>query len=160
MEWKQIPLGPMQTNCYLLIKEDACVVIDPGDEGDKLAGMINELNLKPQAVLLTHAHFDHIGAVDTIREYYKIPVYVHEKEAKWLIEPSLNGSQVFIKENLVLLKPADYFFAEEKMLSIGDFTFQLFETPGHSPGSVSLYFKEDGIVFAGDALFQGKYWAY
>lgn len=156
MEWKQIPLGPLQTNCYLVIKENVCIVIDPGEEGNKLTGIIDELNIKPQAVLLTHAHFDHIGAVDVIRDQYKIPVYVHEKEAKWLLEPSLNGSQFFISGNLVRLKPADHFFADEQIVTIGDFNFQLFETPGHSPGSVSFYFKEEGIVLAGDALFKGS----
>lgn len=156
MEWKQIPLGPLQTNCYLVIKENVCIVIDPGEEGNKLTGIIDELNIKPQGVLLTHAHFDHIGAVEEIREQYKIPVYVHEKEAKWLLEPSLNGSQFFISGNLVRLKPADHFFADEQIVTIGDFNFQLFETPGHSPGSVSFYFKEEGIVLAGDALFKGS----
>lgn len=155
MECKQIPLGPLQTNCYLLKKGETCLVIDPGDEGQKLIKIIDELNAKPQAILLTHAHFDHIGAVDPIREHYKIPVYVHEKEAKWFLDPSLNGSQFFMG-NLVRLKPADHIFVEEKMQTVGDFTFQLFETPGHSPGSVSFYFEDKGIVLGGDALFYGS----
>jgi hydroxyacylglutathione hydrolase len=155
MDWKQIPLGPLQTNCYILTKGDACLVIDPGDEGQKLIKKIEELKVKPQAILLTHAHFDHIGAVDEVRDEYKIPVYIHEKEAKWLLDPSLNGSQFFMG-NLVRLKPADQIFVEEKVQSVGDFTFQLFETPGHSPGSVSFYFEEAGFVLSGDALFYGS----
>lgn len=156
MEWRQIPLGPLQTNCYLLIKEETCLVIDPGEEGEKLIGLIDELNTKPQAILLTHAHFDHIGAVDTIRDYYKIPVYIHEKEAKWLLDPSLNGSQLFIQDHLVRIRPADYFLVNEETRKIGDFSFKIFETPGHSPGSVSFYFEDTEIVISGDALFNGS----
>ncbi|MGJ7921358.1 MBL fold metallo-hydrolase [Neobacillus sp. LXY-4] len=154
MEWKQIPLGPLQTNCYLIIKDEECLVIDPGEEGDKLIHIITSQKLKPKAILLTHAHFDHIGAVDLIRDHFQIPVYVHEKEAKWLLNPSLNGSQFFGK--LVRVKPADYILSEEKEFRIGSFDFQIFETPGHSPGSVSFYFKSKGIVLAGDALFNGS----
>lgn len=156
MEWQQIPLGPLQTNCYLLTKNDACLVVDPGEEGDKLIQIIDSQNAKPQAIILTHAHFDHIGAVDKIRDYYDIPVYVHEKEAKWLLDPALNGSQFFSIGHLIRIRPADYFLTEEKIHTIGDFTFEMFETPGHSPGSVSYYFKQEGIVFAGDALFNGS----
>lgn len=156
MEWKQIPLGPLQTNCYLAIKDDACLVIDPGEEGDKLIGILDSHNIKPKAILLTHAHFDHIGAVDTIRDHYHVPVYIHEKEAQWLLNPGLNGSQFFAIGNLVRIRPADYFLTEEKEHCIGDFTFKMFETPGHSPGSMSFYFEQDGVVFAGDALFQGS----
>ncbi|NMD71837.1 MBL fold metallo-hydrolase [Bacillus sp. DNRA2] len=156
MEWKQIPLGPLQTNCYLLLNNDNCLVIDPGEEGDKLIGIIESLHVKPQGILLTHAHFDHIGAVDVIRDHYQIPVYVHEKEAKWLLDPALNGSQFFSVGHLVRIKPADVFLTEEKIHTIGDFSFRVYETPGHSPGSISVYFEQDKLVLAGDALFNGS----
>jgi hydroxyacylglutathione hydrolase len=156
MNWKQIPLGPLQTNCYLVIKGDACLIFDPGEEGEKLISEINKQLVSPKAILLTHAHFDHIGAVDTIRDHYQIPVYVHEKEAKWLLDPRLNGSQFFGIGPLVRVKPADCILTDEKELTIDDFTFSVFETPGHSPGSVSFYFKNDGFVLSGDALFSGS----
>ncbi|WP_147532348.1 MBL fold metallo-hydrolase [Bacillus marasmi] len=156
MECKQIPLGPLQTNCYLLIKNEACLVIDPGEEGEKLIGIIESLNVTPQGILLTHAHFDHIGAVDVIREHYHVPVYVHEKEAKWLLDPALNGSQFFSIGHLIRIKPADVFLTVEKLHTIGDFSFQVYETPGHSPGSISAYFAEEKMVFSGDALFNGS----
>jgi hydroxyacylglutathione hydrolase len=150
MEWKQIPLGTMQTNCYVLKKEDlSCLIIDPGSEGEKLIQYLQKEELNPVAVVLTHAHYDHIGAIDTIREEYHIPVYVHENEKDWLSSPSLNLGNVQVKD-------ADELINGEQELTIGSFTFQIYETPGHSPGSISLYFKDDHIVCSGDALFSGS----
>ncbi|WP_433743127.1 MBL fold metallo-hydrolase [Falsibacillus pallidus] len=155
MKWSRLPLGPIQTNCYILADEDKkCLIFDPGDEGEVLIGWIRKRGLEPKAILLTHAHFDHIGAVDVIREHYKIPVYVHEKEAKWLMDPALNGSQFFNMIDPVRVKPADEFIAKEGELKIGNFTLNVLETPGHSPGSVSYYLRDEGVIFSGDVLFQ------
>ncbi|WP_421379812.1 MBL fold metallo-hydrolase [Bacillus salacetis] len=157
MKWKRLPLGPLQTNCYCLWNDKKeCVIFDPGEEAGKLINWLNNNQLKPLGILLTHAHFDHIGAVDKVREAFDIPLYVHEKEAKWLLDPSLNGSQRFGMSELLRLKPADYILTNEKTLSLGDFRFDLYETPGHSPGSISYYYEEERIVFAGDTLFMGS----
>ncbi|MGM0844262.1 MAG: MBL fold metallo-hydrolase [Bacillota bacterium] len=157
MKWKRIPLGPLQTNCYCLWNEKKeCIIFDPGEEAGKLINWLKANQLKPLAILLTHAHFDHIGAVDQVREKFEIPLYLHKKEAKWLLDPALNGSQLFAMSELVRLKPADYILTDEETLSIGDFTFALFQTPGHSPGSISYYYEEEHAVFAGDTLFKGS----
>ncbi|RLQ98240.1 MBL fold metallo-hydrolase [Falsibacillus albus] len=154
MKWNRIPLGPIQTNCYILTDDDShCLIIDPGDEAEHLINWIKKRDLKPLAILLTHAHFDHIGAVDKIRDKYEIPLYIHEKEAKWLLDPALNGSQFFNLIEPIRIKPADQFLAEEGMLQIGPFQLNVLETPGHSPGSVSYYVEKDGFVIAGDTLF-------
>lgn len=157
MEWNQIPLGPLQTNCYVLSNENKdCLIFDPGEESGKLSGIIEQKGLKPLAVILTHAHFDHIGAVDEIRDAFSIPIYIHEKEAAWLPDPALNGSHLFKIGKLIKARPADHIITAEQELSIGEFTFNILETPGHSPGSVSLYFRDAGLVVAGDALFSGS----
>ncbi|WP_445490439.1 MBL fold metallo-hydrolase [Niallia sp. 03133] len=154
MEYKQIPLGPLQTNCYLVWNENKnCLVIDPGDNGKKLLSIISKLELTPVAILLTHAHFDHIGAVESVRTEYSVPVYLHNKEEEWLMNPKLNGSVSFKLPNPVVAKPADYFLDENPAMTVGEFTFAVFETPGHSPGSVTFYFKNEGLAFVGDALF-------
>ncbi|MFT8319289.1 MAG: MBL fold metallo-hydrolase [Bacillus sp. (in: firmicutes)] len=154
MEYKQIPLGPIQTNCYLVWDDDKnCLVIDPGANGDKLIAIISKLELTPVAILLTHAHFDHIGAVESVRTEYSIPVYVHNKEDEWLINPKLNGSAAFKLPTPIVAKPADYFLDENPSMTVGDFTFAVLETPGHSPGGVTFYFKKEGVAFVGDALF-------
>ncbi len=80
MKWERIPLGPLQTNAYVLVHENGtCLIFDPGSEGEKLIKHILENRWTPLAVLLTHAHFDHIGAVDDVRNQWSIPVYVHKK---------------------------------------------------------------------------------
>lgn len=156
MNWEQIPLGPLQTNCYILANSKKnCLIVDPGEEGKKLINHLAQRKLKPQAILLTHAHFDHIGAVDDIRNQYHIPVYLHNKEKNWLVDPALNGSQFFMMGQ-IKVRQADHLISNEGTMTVGDFTFEVYETPGHSPGSVSFYFKEDGIVASGDALFQGS----
>ncbi|MBO0959511.1 MBL fold metallo-hydrolase [Neobacillus sp. MM2021_6] len=157
MKWQQIPLGALQTNCYLVENSDrTCLIFDPGGEGNKLIHLLQERKLKPVAIILTHAHFDHIGAVNVVREAYKIPVYVHKQEEKWLGDPALNGSQMFMHVEPIRVNPADHIIKNEGTMKIGDFEFDVSHTPGHSPGSVSFYFEKDGFVISGDALFQGS----
>ncbi|MFY4776328.1 MBL fold metallo-hydrolase [Metabacillus sp. RGM 3146] len=156
MKWQRIPLGPIQTNAYLFYNEEGdCLVIDPGSEGNKLNNYIKEKGLKPLAILLTHAHFDHIGAVDKVRERWEIPVYIHAEEKDWLTSPELNGSMRMGTEP-ILANPAEHLIRSEQMLTIGPFILKVLETPGHSPGSVSYYHKESDLVFSGDALFAGS----
>lgn len=157
MKWSQIPLGDIQTNCYIIENADgSCLIFDPGSEGKKLINWLTKRSLKPIAIFLTHAHFDHIGAVDDIREYYKIPVYLHEEEETWLGEPKLNGSQFFMQKNMVKVNPADHILKREEMINLDGFEFFVYETPGHSPGSVSYHFEKEGFVISGDALFKSS----
>jgi glyoxylase-like metal-dependent hydrolase (beta-lactamase superfamily II) len=156
MEWSQIPLGILQTNCYVIENEEgSCLIIDPGSEGKKLVSWLNEKNLNPVAIMLTHAHFDHIGAVDEVRESFNIPVYVHQNERNWLKDPMLNGSYQFTKGH-IQVNPADSLITSEEKMIVGPFEFLIFETPGHSPGSVSYFFEGEGVVVSGDALFKGS----
>ncbi|GAE45305.1 hydroxyacylglutathione hydrolase [Mesobacillus boroniphilus JCM 21738] len=156
MKWKQIPLGLLQTNCYIVYNENnSCLIVDPGDNPKKLSTVIEQLELKPEAIVLTHAHFDHIGAVDRIRDKYGIKVYIHEKEKDWLSDPALNGSKHFMLNEPIKVRAADHLINDEGVMSIGSFKFEVFETPGHSPGSISIYFSDAEFVLAGDALFNG-----
>jgi len=157
MKWSQIPLGVLQTNCYVVEGPDqSCLIFDPGSEGKKLIKWLSKRELKPMAIFLTHAHFDHIGAVEDIRNHYRIPVYVHEEEEDWLRDPGLNGSKYFMMQEQVKANNADYILKKEDNIKMGSFEFSVYETPGHSPGSVSYYFQESGFVISGDALFRGS----
>ncbi|WML59749.1 MBL fold metallo-hydrolase [Neobacillus sp. PS2-9] len=157
MKWQQLSLGSIQTNCTIVENSDkSCLIFDPGGEGKKLIHLLNQRKLKPSAILLTHAHFDHIGAVDEVRQAFNIPVYLHKQEEKWLGDPTLNGSQFFIQVESIKVAPADHLIKDEGPLKIGNFEFVIFHTPGHSPGSVSYFFEKEGFVISGDALFQGS----
>lgn len=156
MNWKQLPLGPLQTNCYVLYDNDKnAVIIDPAGDADKLLTYLQENDLHPVVILLTHAHFDHIGALDTVRDAYSIPVYLHDQESDWLGDAQKNGSGRMMPEAAFTTKPADHLLHSEGTLQLGSFEFQWLHTPGHSPGSVSYWHKETNTVFSGDVLFSG-----
>jgi hydroxyacylglutathione hydrolase len=155
MKYERIPLGPLQTNGYLIYEDGKALIIDPGGEVDKLLSRVKELNLEIEAVLLTHAHFDHIGALEQVRDELKCPVYLHKEEKDWLGSPQLNGSGVFPGIEPVECREADHLWKEEGEKQVGSFFFYLFETPGHSPGSVTYYFINEEAAFSGDVLFRG-----
>ncbi|KUP34293.1 MBL fold metallo-hydrolase [Bacillus halotolerans] len=154
MKWRRMPVGPIQANAYFLISDDQCLIFDPGGEGDKINQYIKEKGLTPLAILLTHAHFDHIGALDDVRDRWGIPVYLHQNEKNWLTDASLNGSGI-LRGIEVTAKPADHLIEGDGELNIGPFHLETLFTPGHSPGSVSYYVKDADLVISGDVLFQG-----
>ncbi|CAH1221248.1 MULTISPECIES: MBL fold metallo-hydrolase [Paenibacillus] len=146
-------LGPLQTNAYLLQGEDPqkAVIIDPGMNPAPLVKAIKDLEI--EAILLTHAHFDHIGGVEEIRQAKGCPVYLHDLESEWLTTPKLNGSLNWPQVTPpISAEPAEYALAEGQQLKLIGHTFRVYHTPGHSPGSVSLLCGND--LFAGDALFR------
>ncbi|MDT8863036.1 MBL fold metallo-hydrolase [Alkalihalobacillus sp. MEB130] len=154
MKWTQIPLGPLQTNAYVLENDQKeAVIIDPGGDGPAFIEWLKSQNIKPLAVLLTHAHFDHIGAVDDVRNAFGCPVYIHKNEQDWLGDPAKNGSARFMGEHAITVNAADHIIETEGTITIGSFSFSVYETPGHSPGSISFYIQQENIVFSGDALF-------
>jgi hydroxyacylglutathione hydrolase len=150
-------LGPVQTNCYIVSnKNKDCLIFDPGEEASRIINELRKNGLNPLAILLTHTHFDHIGAVDAIREVYNIPLYVHEKEVSWLGDVQKNGSGKYAElPNYVVKAPKEeHIIRQEGDMTIGNFTFNVVHTPGHSPGSISFIFKEDGFAIVGDTLFE------
>jgi len=144
----------IEENCYLIYNDKHLLIVDPGNNNEELQSLITELDRKPVAILLTHTHFDHIGAVDPLREAYHIPVYVSAKENSWLGDPVKNLSQDLTGAPL-LVAPADYEL-EEGTYTLGEMTFSVVETPGHSIGSVSFIFPDGEFVVTGDALFKGS----
>lgn len=156
---KVLSVGPVQANCYLVsnAKKD-CIIFDPGEEGERIIKAIRTNHLNPKAIFLTHAHFDHIGAVDEVRDAFQIPVYIHEKEADWLTDPSKNGSAKYRELPNYCMKPAlaEHIIRSEQSFHVGEMKFKAVFTPGHSPGSISYIFEEDGFAIVGDTLFQGS----
>lgn len=152
MNIKSMSLGELGTNCYILYNKNEALIFDPGGDHEKVVSFLEQNNLRPMAILLTHAHFDHIGAVDPLRRHYNINVYLHESEANWLEEPRLNRSLAFTREEVITDKPEH--LLQPGKLSIGSFAFEVIHTPGHSPGSVTFIFSDEGFIISGDVLFQ------
>lgn len=151
MEVKTMPVGFIGTNCYILSRDGQALVIDPGGDADQIIDYLEEKGLTPQAILLTHAHFDHIGGLEDLRSKYAIDTYIHQLEQEWLCNPNLNGSHKLAGHEIAT-KLAEKTL-EEGTYKIGAFTFEVTETPGHSPGSVSFVFSNTGEIFSGDVLF-------
>ncbi|SHE84754.1 Glyoxylase, beta-lactamase superfamily II [Atopostipes suicloacalis DSM 15692] len=151
-----LTVGPAQSNCYIISNPEnhEALVVDPGAEPTTLISRIEELKVKPVAILLTHAHYDHIGAVDTLRDRYEVPVYLAAEEEEWLSNPNKNLSAMLGES--VTARPAEYLFKPEEVIEIAHFTFKVVATPGHSPGGVSFIFEDDEFVITGDALFAGS----
>ncbi|CEG22959.1 putative metallo-hydrolase [Planococcus massiliensis] len=153
----QMELGPVQTNCYIISNDlEECLIFDPGEESKRVADFLKKKKLKPLAILLTHAHFDHIGAIDDLRDQFGIPVYLHRLERDWLGCPNLNGSGKYPALPDYRMREADILLDQEKSLQISSFEMELFHTPGHSPGSMTFSFGAEGFAIVGDTLFRGS----
>lgn len=155
MEVIRYTLGPVATNCYIVVNDQKKgLLIDPAAPSPKVIEVLEQMQIEIQGILLTHAHFDHIGGLEKMREITKAPVYMHEKEKEWIKNPSLNGSgrspwKQFVPE--IICKDADVLLKADGKIQIGDFELNVLHTPGHSPGSISFAFE--GIIFCGDTLF-------
>jgi glyoxylase-like metal-dependent hydrolase (beta-lactamase superfamily II) len=159
------PLGPFATNCYLVHVEGAgdareAWVIDPGFGPGAVVAEAARLGLKVSRVILTHAHGDHIAGVREAMEGLartvgeRARLMIHELEASWLSDPVLNLSEAI---GMPVTAPgADELLSDGQRLTLGAFEFQVRHTPGHSPGSVSLWCERAGLVIAGDTLFAGS----
>ena len=154
---ESFPLGPFETNCYVVYRGGGgaeCWVVDAGFEPGVLVDRVRELDLKPQALVLTHTHADHIAGVDEVRDALRIPVWVHDAEGPWLADPVLNLSAAVGMP--VTARPAERLLRDGETLDLAGAAWRVLHTPGHSPGGISLYQPESKVVLAGDALFSGS----
>ncbi|HLR62410.1 MAG TPA: MBL fold metallo-hydrolase [Lentibacillus sp.] len=143
--------GPLGTNCYIVHNNTDGLIVDPGGNPEEIINYLAKEKVNPRAILLTHAHFDHIGGVDALRSYYNVDVYLHVNEAEWLENPEYNGSTSFMG-SAIATKRAEHNLDQGRM-DIGTITFEVIHTPGHSPGSVSFIFNDRQFVISGDVLF-------
>lgn len=154
LQVERFPVGPLQTNCYLVYDSDTleAVVIDPGNDAPMILSRIYKLKLNVKAVFLTHTHGDHIGALREVIEVTGAPIYVHPLEADWLADPLKNLS-IHIGEEVQAPEATHLFQSGETIDMLGR-TWTVIETPGHTPGGVSL--AVENFVMTGDALFAGS----
>lgn len=149
----QYVVGPISTNCYFVVNSDSkeTIIIDPGDEAEYLIDRVKTSDLKPVAILLTHGHFDHVGAAGRLVEEYSIPVYASRNERNTLRDPLINHSGV--NGRIPAIYHASDLLDDEQMLELAGFEIKVLYTPGHTPGGVCYYFPSEGCVFSGDTLF-------
>lgn len=152
VEVLQLPLGMMRTNAYLVSKKGGseAFVVDPGDEPEKLDRIIKERGLTLTGILLTHGHFDHIGAVEALRESTGAKVYAMKEEQETLESPDRNLSSSY---GAGYGLTSDVFLRDKEELSLAEIKIQVLHTPGHTPGGCCFYLADEGIVFSGDTLF-------
>ena len=154
---KTCVLGPVSTNCYLVYNDTTkeAVAVDPGDNGDYILNKCSELGIKLQAVLLTHGHFDHIGAALQIARAFTIPIYASETEDGMLADTSLNLTAHFTGHSLSF--HADRLVHDGDELELLGYKWKVIATPGHTAGSVCYYLPEEEVLLSGDTLFQDSY---
>jgi len=148
-------LGGYQTNCYVLRKDDSakdCLIIDPGLEAAELIEFLDEQKLNPIAVVLTHGHIDHIAGLTVLRNQFpEIKVYIHNLDAEMLTDPNINLSAM---SGMTFVTDAeDVSLKNRDIIDLAGMKLRVLHTPGHTPGGISLYSKEAGVVFVGDTLF-------
>ena len=155
LEVKQLTVGMVGTNCYVAANAATkeAVIIDPGDEAKRIDRLIKENNYQPQAILLTHGHFDHVMAVDDLSSEYGLKVYAHELEKETLEDPELNVSGMI---GSTMSFHATDFVRDGELLYLAGYTFQVLLTPGHTKGGVCYYLASEHVLFSGDTLFAGS----
>jgi glyoxylase-like metal-dependent hydrolase (beta-lactamase superfamily II) len=151
---KKFTVGPLQENCYIVGDEDTkqAIVVDPGDEPDRILEVINNNNFEIIAVILTHAHFDHVGAAGDIKRKTGAKVLINDGDME--LYKGVRDQAAFWGYEVDDLPEPDGFIKEGDDVKAGALTFKVLHTPGHSPGGICLY--GEGVIFTGDTIFQGS----
>lgn len=151
----KIVMGSVQTNCYFLYKEDEkkIIVVDPADRGEYLYNAFKEAGLEVTAILLTHAHFDHIWGCNQLRELAGVQVFAFEEEKELCESAKLNVSEDVGRPYTATV---DWYLKDGETVTIEGMEFKVIWTPGHTQGSCCYYFEKDNILISGDTLFEGS----
>ena len=144
---KTLPVGQLETNCYVVTDETSmdCAVIDPGDESNAILNYLEEHKMTCRAILITHGHWDHTGAANAIVEETGADLYIHQLDTT--SDPMEARYKYLASDNT-------RFYDEGDEIHIGSLVFRVMFTPGHSPGGVTLVCED--AVFCGDTLFRGS----
>lgn len=152
-------LGALGTNCWFLQKpgDGSMLLVDPAASPDRIVGQIRKMGGKPEAILLTHGHYDHMLAAAEIRDRFGIPVYAHEEEQEVLRDAQKNLSALW---STAYTMEADKTVREGDILSMAGLEIRVLHTPGHTKGSVCYYLPEQKVLLSGDTLFCESYGRY
>jgi len=156
LEVEMLTVGPVAENCFLVRRKgsDRVLIVDPGEEAERILARVEEISARPEAILITHCHFDHIGAVTPLAEATGAPVYCPEIET-----PLLSDIMAFVPwEGFGPFEDyeADETVAGGEVLELAGLEIDVLFTPGHSPGHVTYSVRGEDAIFSGDVLFQGS----
>src|SRR6267143_3892584 len=130
-------VGRLQTNCYILQSNSTALVIDPGDEPERILRFLRDLAVKPSIIVATHTHFDHVLGVDAIRTKLKIPFLIHRDDLS-MLQSMQSRVREFMGLNVPPPPKVDRFLSDAESITLGNDVIRIIHTPGHSPGSISL----------------------
>lgn len=157
MYLQTIPVGKLMTNCYLLADNNGDgVFIDPGDHADRLLAIAQEHHIRITAIWLTHGHFDHMLAAKDIQRATQADLYAPAGDEAALSDPRFN-LLAYVSSNLPYELQATRLLREGDVVKVGELAFTVWETPGHTPGSICFVSDEQLILFSGDTLFSDGY---
>jgi hydroxyacylglutathione hydrolase len=156
MDVRSFTVGPVAENCYIVRRDGAAsgLIVDPGEEPERILGAVEQLGIRIEAILITHCHFDHIGAVAPVAEATGAPVYCPEIEVPVLADimsyvpwPGFGPYESY---------EADHTVSGGEKLELAGMEIDVIFTPGHSPGHVTYSIPDETAIFSGDVLFQGS----
>jgi len=147
-------VGTLSTNCYLLTdkKSKETIVIDPGDDADYISNYIQSNNLKLSKIIATHGHIDHILGVMQLKLIFNTKFYMNKND-KFLIAYLEKSAKYYFKQDKILKPTVDKNIDEKSKITFAGKKIKIINTPGHTPGSISLYFKDKDALFVGDLMF-------
>ena len=156
-----VVVGPLQCNCSILGDEDTreAIVVDPGDEVERILAVLKKHRLQAKTIINTHAHFDHVGSCADLKEVTGAAIWLHRADLS-IYETAPRQAQMFAEYGVdpVRVTPVDQFIRDGDGLQVGKLAAQIIHTPGHTPGSLSLHLPGSArdLLLAGDTLFQGS----
>jgi glyoxylase-like metal-dependent hydrolase (beta-lactamase superfamily II) len=148
-----LTVGRLQANCYILSDNATgeALIIDPGDEGERIVKIVEKHSLKPVGIINTHGHYDHIGANSYLKDLYRVPLYIHELDKDLLSDARKNGSLIY---QMPLVSPQpDVLLHDGSVITAGSLQCKVIHTPGHTKGGICI--SVENLLFTGDTLFCG-----
>ena len=150
---KSLVVGPIQTNCFLIGDENTGQgsIVDPGGDPEKILSALADTNLEVKFMIATHGHFDHVAAIPSLKEHLACDFLMHDSDLFFVQKSKLAALNWGFDIDQV--PDPDRFVKEGEILRLGDLKLEIIHTPGHSPGGISIYIREENVLFAGDTLF-------
>lgn len=154
MIFEKVVVGLYAVNCYIIGDENTkdAVIVDPGENADQILSIVNKHSLNVKHIILTHAHGDHIGALDVIKSKTNAPIHIHENDEKMLMDKHKNFTTMMGGKGIEI--KADHLLSDGDIIKVGDLELEIIHTPGHSMGGICILVEN--ILISGDTLFAGS----